>query len=77
MANQTLRLSISEAAKLFGVDDRTIRRSIKEGALTYILVRGRYKINFQSLVDWSQKNKRRQHKLQRDGIGQFVAEWKN
>ncbi len=75
--NQTIRLSVSEAARLFGVDDRTIRRALKDGSLEYLLVRGRYKINFHSLIVWSQKNMRRQNKLAQRGIGQFVTEWKN
>lgn len=72
----TIRLSVSEAAKLFGVTSKTIRDALKQGGLRYVVVQGRYKINFSSLVDWSQRNARRRNKLASDGIGQFVDKWK-
>ena len=53
--NNPIRVSISEAARLFGVSTKTIQRAIAQGELVYIVVRGRYKINFASLVAWSQK----------------------
>ena len=45
-----IRLSVSEAAKLFGVSTRTIRRAIADGDISYIVVQGRYKLNFESLL---------------------------
>ena len=71
-----LRLSISEAAKFFGISDRTIRDAIKSRELKYIVIQGRYKINFESLLAWAQKSARKYNKLQRDGVGRFVQEWK-
>ena len=50
-----IRVSVSEAARLFGLNPRTIRRAIAAGEITYIVVRGRYKINFESLIKWSQQ----------------------
>lgn len=70
-----IRLSVSEAARLFGVNPQTIRRAILDGELTYIVVAGRYKINFESLVRWSQK-KTIQRKTQQRGIGQYVEKWR-
>lgn len=70
-----IRLSVSEAARLFGVNPQTIRRAILDGELTYIVVAGRYKINFESLVQWSQK-KTIQRKTQSRGIGQYVEKWR-
>ncbi|MEK7532789.1 MAG: helix-turn-helix domain-containing protein, partial [Patescibacteria group bacterium] len=61
-----IRLSVSEAARLFGVNPQTIRRAILDNELTYIVVAGRYKINFESLVKWSQK-KTIQRKTQQRG----------
>ena len=43
---EIVRVSISEAARLFGVSSQTIRRAIKSGEITYIVVAGRYKLNF-------------------------------
>jgi excisionase family DNA binding protein len=74
--NQPLRLSISEAAKLFGIDSKTIRRAIKNQELRYIVVRGRYKLNFESLLKWSQKKPTVKNKSNNYGIGQYVDKWK-
>ena len=72
----TIRLSISEAAKLFGIDPKTIRRAIKNLELRYILVRGRYKLNFESLLKWSQKKPTVRNKTEKFGLGQYVDKWK-
>lgn len=71
-----IRVSVSEAGRLFGVTSTTIRQALKNQELRYIVVRGRYKINFESLVSWSQKNTRRRLKLEREGVGQYVEKWK-
>jgi len=71
-----IRVSISEAARLFGIDQKTIRRAIKAGQLKYIVVCGRYKINFSSLLEWSQTRTTVKNKLAANGIGQFVDHWK-
>lgn len=73
--SEVIRVSVSEAAKLFGVSSKSIRDAIKMQELRYIVVKNRYKINFESLVQWSQKNKRRQNKLSGSGIGQYVTSW--
>ena len=71
-----IRVSISEGARLLGVDPHTIRRAIKNQELRYIVVQGRYKINFESLVIWSQQKKNIKKKMEKQGIGQFVDKWK-
>ncbi len=71
-----VRLSVSEAAKLFGVSPRTIRRALADGDITYIVVQGRYKLNFESLLKWSQETTTVRNKLAKSGIGQFVDRWK-
>ena len=73
---EVIRVSISEAAKLFGVNAQTIRRAITAQEVTYIIVAGRYKLNFESLVKWSQKHTTLKNKLENKGIGQFVGHWK-
>ena len=74
--SKVIRLAVSEAAKIFGVNERTIRRAIKNHELHYVVVQGRYKINFDSLLKWSQKNAKIRNKTERFGIGQFVGKWK-
>lgn len=71
-----IRVSVSEAARLFGVSEKTIRKAIAAQEIIYIVVRGRYKINFESLIKWSQKSTRRKNQLKNKGIGQFIQEWK-
>lgn len=71
-----IRLSISEAARLFGISQRTIRRAITAEEITYIVVQGRYKINFESLLKWSQSTTASKNKLAKQGLGQYVAQWK-
>ena len=71
-----IRVSISEAARLFGINPRTIRRAIAANELRYIIVQGRYKINFESLVVWSQQKTHVRNKSNRAGIGQYVDQWK-
>lgn len=71
-----IRLSVSEAARLFGVSQRTIRRALAEEKITYVVVQGRYKINFESLLKWSQESIRIRHKRDKEGLGQYVGQWK-
>ncbi len=73
---EIIRVSISEAARLFGVNPQTIRRAIKAQEITYVVVAGRYKINFESLVRWSQEKTTVRNKSQKKGIGQYVDKWK-
>ncbi len=70
-----IRVSISEASRLFGVSTKTVRQAIKNEEITYIIVSGRYKLNFKSLVLWSQLSTRRRNLLKNAGIGQFIDGW--
>lgn len=73
---EIIRVSISEAARLFGVTSQTVRRAIAAKEITYIIVGGRYKINFESLVKWSQTKTTVRNKLASKGIGQYISKWK-
>ncbi len=73
---ELIRVSISEAGRLFGVNAQTIRRAIRAQEVTYVVVGGRYKLNFESLVKWSQRHTTIKNKLMQKGIGQFVDKWK-
>ena len=73
---EIIRVSISEAGRLFGVNAQTIRRAIKNQEITYVVVAGRYKINFESLVKWSQTKTTVKNKSNNYGIGQYVDKWK-
>lgn len=71
-----IRISVSEASRIFGVSTKTIREAIKNNEIRYIVVCGRYKINFESLLLWSQKSTRRRNLLSTAGIGRYVNQWK-
>lgn len=71
-----IRLSVSEAAKMFGISQRTVRRAIQASEITYVVVQGRYKINFESLLRWSQRTTTVKNKRDNQGIGQYVDKWK-
>lgn len=71
-----IRVSISDAARLFGVNAQTIRRAVANKEVTYVVVAGRYKINFESLVKWSQQKTTVKRKTDSFGIGQYVDKWK-
>ncbi|MBP9748927.1 excisionase family DNA-binding protein [Patescibacteria group bacterium] len=75
-SDTVIRLSVSEAAKLFGISDLTVRRAIKAKEVTYVVVQNRYKISFESLVKWSQRTVTIRNKMQTRGIGQFIDGWK-
>jgi len=75
-SKKIIRLGISEAAKLFGVNQQTIRRAIKSQEVTYVVVNGRYKLNFESVLRWSQRKTAARNKLKSQGIGQYVDKWK-
>ncbi len=74
--SELIRVSISEAARLFGINPQTIRRALKDEAITYVVVRGRYELNFESVLKWSQKSAKLKNKMAQKGIGQFVDHWK-
>lgn len=73
---ELIRVSISEAARLFGINPQTIRRAIKDEEITYVVVLGRYQLNFESVLKWSQQNNKLKNKMAQKGIGQFVDRWK-
>jgi len=76
MDNQDLKLSVSEASKLFAVSSKTIRRALSAGELTYIVVRGRYKISMESLIKWSETSPLLAKKRDNEGLGRYIDRWK-
>lgn len=71
-----VRISIGEASRLFGVSVKTIRQAIKQEGIRYIISRGRYQLNFESVLKWSQESTRRRNLLSSAGVGQYVDKWK-
>ena len=73
---QVIRISVTDGARLFGLSTKTIRQAIRKSEISYIVSRGRYKINFESLLNWSQASTRRRVRADNFGIGQYVDKWK-
>lgn len=70
-------VTITEAAKLGGVENRTIRRAIKDkGEVKYKIERSKYMVEFKSLIWYLHKNTKLKNKLYRYGIGQYLDKWK-
>ncbi|MDD5290717.1 MAG: excisionase family DNA-binding protein [Patescibacteria group bacterium] len=70
-----LWLSVSEAAKLGGVQTKTIRRAIKSNHLRYKVVGNRYLINLESLIAFSYTKRKLKNKLNQYGLGQYIEKW--
>jgi len=75
--NNPLWISVSEAAKLSGVQTKTIRRAIKSNAVNYKIVGNRYLIDLKSLILYLFAKTKLKNKLNQLGIGQYIKEWKS
>ncbi len=71
-----LYLSVTEAAKFLGVSTRTIRRAISADAVTYVVVKDRYKITLDSLLSWAADTSTVERKLATVGFGMYVEKWR-
>lgn len=69
-------LSVSECAKIGGVQTKTIRRALQKD-LRFKIVRNRYLIKFPSLIKYLNQSIKLKNKLNEHGLGQYVKEWKN
>jgi excisionase family DNA binding protein len=68
-------LSVSEAAKMGGVQKKTIRRAIQSKTLKYKIVSNRYLVDLSSVVIYLYSKTKLKNKLNQTGIGQYVKEW--
>ena len=75
-ADRQIWLSVSESAKLAGVDSKTIRRAIKAKTIKYRVLGNRYAIRLQSLLDFSHRNTKLRNKFYTQGLGQYIASLK-
>ncbi len=71
-----LWLSVSEAAKLGGVNTKTIRRAIQAEKIRYTIHKDRYLVGFRSLIRFLYSNTKLKNKLNFNGIGQYIKEWR-
>ena len=69
-------LLISEAAKITGVSDKTIRRAIKDSRdLTFRIINGRYYVELLSVIEHMEKTTKLKNRLDTYGLGQYVVEF--
>ncbi len=74
--NNPIYLSVSEAAKIGGVQDKTIRRALKQaGELKFRIVKNRYQIDLASLIVYLHKTTKLKNKLYNFGIAQYIKDW--
>lgn len=69
-------LSVSEAAKLGGVQTKTIRRAIQYNYVKYKIVNNRYLVDFSALITYLYTKTKLKNKLRQFGLGQYVEKWK-
>jgi uncharacterized protein with von Willebrand factor type A (vWA) domain len=69
-------LTMAEAAKLGGIQKRTIKRAIRAKAIKFRIIESRYQVDLRSTLLYFFSKKKLWNKLQESGIGQYVEEWK-
>ena len=69
-------LSVSEAAKIGGVQTKTIRRAIQYNKVKYKIIGNRYSIDLLSLIAFLYTKTKLKNKLNQFGLGQYVDKWK-
>lgn len=70
-----LWMSVSEAAKVGGVQTKTIRRAIKSNQISFKVIGNRYLVNLDSLIHFLYTKTKLTNKLKEFGIGQYIKEW--
>lgn len=74
--NNTLWLSISEAANLGGVQIKTIRRAIQSNTIKYKITNNRYTVEISSVLKYLHSKTKLKNKLDQFGLGQYVNKWR-
>ncbi len=69
-------LSVSESARIGGVNTKTIRRAISDKKIKYKIHGNRYLIDIASVIIYLNTNTKLKNKLLQYGIGQYVEKWK-
>jgi hypothetical protein len=69
-------LTLAEAAKLGGVQKKTIKRAILSNNLKYKIVDNRYQVDLRSLILYVYSKIKLLNKLNNSGLGQYIKTWK-
>jgi len=70
-----LWVSVSEAAKLGGVQTKTIRRAIDAKLVNFKIISNRYLITLTSVILYLNTKTKLKNKLNECGIGQYIKDW--
>jgi hypothetical protein len=68
-------LTLAEAAKIGGVQKKTIKRAIASKLLTYRIVENRYQVEFRSVILYLKSKKKLWNKVKEHGVGQYIEKW--
>ncbi len=68
-------LSVTEAAKLGGVQNKTVRRAIQNNNIKFKIIGNRYLIDLSSLITFLYTKTKLKNKLNQLGIGQYINKW--
>ena len=71
-----LWISISMAAQLGGINNKTIRRAIQAKKIRYKITGNRYSVDIISIFRYLHKNKKLRNKLSQYGLGQYIDKWR-
>ena len=74
--NTPIWLSVSEAARIGGVQTKTIRRAIQQNNVKYKIIGNRYSIDLFSLITYLFTKTKLKNKFNQFGLGQYVDKWK-
>ena len=72
----TIWVSVSESAKLGGIESKTIRRAIQSKNIKYKIIKNRYSIDLSSLIFFLNERIKLKNKFNTRGLGQYVMKWK-
>ena len=72
-----LWLTITEAAKIGGVQNKTVRRAILSQEIKYKIVGNKYLVDFASFVQYLCTTTKLKNKLNQNGIGQYIDIWRD
>ncbi len=69
-------VSISVAAQLGGVSDKTIRRAVFNKKIRFKIVNNRYLLDFRSFIRFLHTTTKLKNKLKENGLGQYITGWR-
>ncbi|MCK5062202.1 helix-turn-helix domain-containing protein [Candidatus Parcubacteria bacterium] len=71
-----LWISISTAAQLGGVNNKTIRRAVQAKKIRYKITGNRYFVDFSSIIRYLHKNTKLRNKARKYGLEQYIVKWR-